>query len=224
MVFTRMTGLTGDRFGVYYGYAFYDTATQRMVRFSDLPGNQVQKVTVDNITDAGVAGRQLLRMATQQAMKDWMNVKDGAPGPQGIQGPVGLVGPHGTAGPTGKDGPQGIPGPAGEKGDPGSQGETGLRGLQGPAGADGPVGPQGIKGERGEQGIPGPQGIQGEQGPAGAQGDQGPMGETGAAGVTFRGSFDGRRAYKAGDAVAYEGSTYVALADSTGGNPAESDS
>lgn len=128
----------------------------------------------------------------------------GDPGPQGERGPTGKQGPPGLKGNKGEPGPQGEQGPAGPKGDPGPQGPPGPEGDQGPIG---PQGPQGPKGD------PGPQGIEGPQGPAG------PTGPQGEPGIIWRGSWDSSTSYSADDAVFHDGSSYVAVADSTGEEP-----
>lgn len=77
----------------------------------------------------------------------------GEPGETGPQGPPGEQGPPGKDGVTGATGPQGEPGPQGEKGEPGERGqpgEEGPRGLRGEAGPRGPEGKEGPKGEPGE--------------------------------------------------------------------------
>lgn len=114
----------------------------------------------------------------------WSKFAAGTQGPQGPAGVAGPIGPQGLQGPTG---------PAGATGPPGLQGATGP---QGPAGSTGP---------------PGPAGSQGPQGATGPQGAQGPAGSTGPAGVSFKGPWSTATAYRANDAVSYNGSTYLAL-------------
>ncbi len=100
----------------------------------------------------------------------------------------------------------------------------GVTGARGPAGAQGPTGTAGSPGPVGAQGSPGPVGAQGSVGPVGAQGSVGPVGPDGAAGApgpegppaVFRGSWASSASYTPGDAVAYGGSSYVALQGSTG--------
>jgi len=112
----------------------------------------------------------------------------------GTQGPVGPAGPAGAAGPPG---PQGLPGPQGPAGLTGAAGPQGPAGPQGIAGQQGPIGPTGASGPPGPQGVTGPQGVQGPVGPAG---------------VNFQGAWSSATAYRANDAVSYNGSTYLALA------------
>jgi hypothetical protein len=74
----------------------------------------------------------------------------------------------------------------------------------------GPAGPQGIQGPQGLTGVPGP------AGPIGPQGQTGPQGP--GVGFTFRNSFSPSASYAINDAVAYNGSTYVAIVASQGPN------
>ena len=82
-----------------------------------------------------------------------------------------------------------VPGPQGPQGDPGPQGEQGLAGPQGP------------------QGNPGLQGLQG------VQGDQGPPG------LLWKGVWSDITTYDAGDAVSFDGSSYVSLASNSNLEP-----
>lgn len=99
-------------------------------------------------------------------------------------------------------------------------------------GGVGPIGPQGPAGPQGPQGVPGPQGLQGQQGltglqgPQGAQGLPGPQGPAGAAGamgpagppVSFQGTWQQANNYNLGDAVFYNGSSYISLVGNNTGN------
>jgi hypothetical protein len=72
----------------------------------------------------------------------------------------------------------------------------------------------------GAQGPPGPQGAQGPtgaQGPSGLMGAQGLPGTNGA-GFNFRSAFDPTATYAVNDEVTYSGSTYAAIAASSGPN------
>jgi len=89
----------------------------------------------------------------------------------------------------------------GVKGDTGAQGPQGIQGPlgpQGPVGANGPTGPQGATGPTGDTG---PQGIQGLPGPT----------------VVWRGPWQSGVAYAANEAVAYNGSSYLATSAPTVG-------
>ena len=91
---------------------------------------------------------------------------------------------------------------------------TGPQGPQGPAGPVGPQGPQGTAGAagpKGDTGATGPQGSSGPSGPQGAPGAQGPQGPPGTAGMGFnwRGAFDCSASYSAGDAISYQGSSWI---------------
>jgi hypothetical protein len=107
----------------------------------------------------------------------------------GRNGAPGSIGPAGATGATGPAGAPGIPGPTGATGPVGPAGATGPQGLTGPAGAPGPIGPIGMPGVAG---------------PAGATGPAGPP-------VTFQGTWSGSTPYAQGDAVSYNGSSYISL-------------
>lgn len=165
------------------------------------------------------------------------------PEEQGPEGPPGPEGPQGPQGPMGPAGPTGDPGSgvnwrggwdvgtayvtadavshegsswvanAGSTGsEPGVGPEWDLWVAQGIQGDLGPEGPQGV------QGDPGPEGPQGTVGPVGPEGPQGPKGDPGA-GLTWRGVWDNVSAYAINDAVEHEGSSWVANASVTGGEP-----
>lgn|GEM_PF-4243456 len=75
---------------------------------------------------------------------------------------------------------------------------------------EGPTGPQGDPGDRGVQGPTGPQGPQGNSGPSGPPGDDGEDGEPGPAGPMYwMGEYSASQAYQPGDAVSFQGSTYI---------------
>ncbi len=107
---------------------------------------------------------------------------------------------------------------------PGAQGPVGAQGPKGDAGSIGPAGPQGFAGPAGPQGNTGATGPQGQTGSAGtpgtagASGAQGPIGLTGPAGLQWKGTYDPTSAYNTGDAVAYNGASYVSPADNNHGN------
>ena len=106
---------------------------------------------------------------------------------------LGSMGPQGPVGPTGAIGPQGLTGPVGATG---FQGSTGVQGSQGPTGPTGSQGPQGPSGAVGSTGATGPQGSTGPP-------------------VTFQGMWSNTTTYATGDAVFFNGSSYISL---TGGN------
>ena len=83
---------------------------------------------------------------------------------------------------------------------------SGLPGRPGPAGPPGATGPQGADGDQGEPGPPG---------------DQGPPGLRGTAGVigTWQGEWNLAQDYVENDLVYWEGSSWVALRDTTGEPP-----
>jgi hypothetical protein len=100
-------------------------------------------------------------------------------------------------------GPQGVPGAAGAKGDPGPQGLPGVQGLPGA------IGPQGIPG------TPGPKGDTGAQGPKGDTGPQGLPGAAGPKGINWRSEYLPETTYQPGDAVVYQGASYIATRTTT---------
>jgi Collagen triple helix repeat (20 copies) len=166
----------------------------------------------------------------------------GPQGPQGVAGPQGTIGPTGATGQTGSVGPQGPKGDTGAQGTtgaPGAKGDTGAQGPQGATGAQGPqgaTGAQGAKGDAGAQGAPGAQGPQGLTGPQGAQGSTGSQGEKGETGATgpqgltgpagpqgphgdgfnYRGEFDANETYATYDVVVFGGSSFFAVAPTSG--------
>lgn len=95
-------------------------------------------------------------------------------------------------------------------------GEPGGNGTVGPTGPQGPAGPQGVQGPIGPQGIQGPEGPQGIQGPAGATGATGPAGPVG---INWRGAYSAGTTYAIRDAVSFNGSSYYAIATTTGNAP-----
>ena len=115
---------------------------------------------------------------------------------------------------TGPQGPQGPQGPAGPAG------ATGAPGTAGAVGAAGPTGPTGPVGATGATGAVGPQGTAGPQGPAGATGATGATGASGGS-TNWRGAWDSATAYSAAtfDAITFNGSSYVAIANSTNQAP-----
>ncbi len=154
----------------------------------------------------------------------------------GATGPAGLQGPQGIAGPSGVTGPQGLPGPAGPQGPP-----VTFRGLwSGTANystgdavsyngsayiATAAVNgnPPGISpawsllARQGDTGATGTQGPQGPAGATGATGVTGPQGLQGPAGLRWRGTYDSGTGYPTGDAVAYNGASYVSVTDVNAG-------
>lgn len=73
-------------------------------------------------------------------------------------------------------------------------------GTPGPTGPQGPAGPVGPAGPAGPQGLPGPQGIQGPP-------------------VMFKGVWSSTTAYNIGDAVSFNGSSFIAISDNTAKQP-----
>ena len=107
-----------------------------------------------------------------------------------------------------------------------ASGATGATGATGPQGSIGPAGPQGIQGiagATGPTGIQGPPGINGASGSSGATGPAGPTGATGVTGMTWQQTFVQNGTYHAHDAVAYQGSSYIALHDNSGATAPASD-
>lgn len=120
----------------------------------------------------------------------------------------------------------------------GPQGSAGATGAQGPAGATGATGPAGANGQNIELQVSATHvqwrvvggttwanlvalsAITGPQGPAGATGPAGPTGASGGS-TNWRGTWDSATAYSAAtfDAVTFNGSSYVAIANSTNQAP-----
>ena len=151
---------------------------------NNLPYGQGDLVTYNNLIYIGLRANQNAQPDTHP--QDWAVYSS-----VGIQGPQGPIGPAGSPG---AQGPQGVPGP---------QGATGADGATGNTGAEGPAGPKG---------DPGPQGPVGSTGATGPVGPQGPQGIPGT-GAVWRGNWTSAATYNANDAVSYNGSSYVALAN-----------
>ena len=88
-----------------------------------------------------------------------------------------------------------------------NQGPQGIQGVAGVAGATGPIGPIGLTGPQGIQGLIGPAGPTGATGATGATGPQGPP-------VSFQGTWSNATTYALGDAVFFNGSSYISLVSS----------
>lgn len=95
-----------------------------------------------------------------------------------------------------------------QQGVPGARGARGKRGIQGFQGAVGATGDTGAVGATGPQG---PQGFTGPVGPQGAQGIRGATGAAGPAGITWMGSWSSAASYSVNDAVAFGGSSWIAV-------------
>jgi len=102
---------------------------------------------------------------------------------------------------------KGDTGPIGPQGE---RGEQGPQGIIGPIGPRGEIGPQGIQGDRGEIGAKGDTGPIGPRGERGEIGMQGPPGPKGDPGIVWKGSFAAGSQYEPGDAVALDGSSWIA--------------
>lgn len=166
-------------------------------------------------------------------------------GPQGLAGQAGAQGIPGVNGATGVQGPGGATGSAGPAGLSfrgaydsqtnytiadgvlwqgagyvsllaNNHGNTPsespaawtLFAASGAVGATGPMGPPGSPGSTGAAGI----GFPGATGPAGVTGAQG------VPGLAFQGAYSSVNSYSLGDAVSYNGSSYVSLVSSNHGN------
>jgi Collagen triple helix repeat (20 copies) len=115
---------------------------------------------------------------------------DGTP----VEDLVGQPGPEGPQGPTGPTGPQGEigpEGPTGPQGPTGATGATGATGSTGPTGATGPTGPQGIQGDPGLDGVS----------------------------FIWEGAYSGVTAYQENDVTFDQGSSWIALQNTTGNAP-----
>jgi hypothetical protein len=144
-------------------------------------------------------------------------------GANGVMGSTGAQGLTGSAGPTGTIGAQGLTGPAGPTGTIGAQGLTGPAGPTGTIGAQGLTGPAGPTGTIGAQGLTGSAGPTGTIGAQGLTGPAGPTGAVGALGMTFRGAWASGTTYTTNDVVTKNGSSWIAVATSTGVDPATDD-
>lgn len=180
----------------------------------------------------------------------WVNVGP-IQGPTGPTGATGALGDTGPTGPTGATGPVGIvwrgswtsvtaysvndvveyfgtsyiavgvstnviPTPS----SPSWQVLSSVGGT-GPTGPLGPTGPSG--GPTGPTGPTGPQGVAGPTGPASTvPGPAGATGPTGPSGTRWRGPWAPVISYVANDIVRYLGSSYIAIAASTGNVPSTS--
>lgn len=168
----------------------------------------------------------------------------GEPGPQGEPGEVGPEGPQGEPGQDGKDGP---PGPQGEKGERGEPGERGPPGEEGPRGLRGEQGPRGPEGRQGEKGDPGAMSIvRAWTGDITYQGGLvSHLGQTwqalkdtatepnedgwtliaarggDGAGINPQGRYEESATYLKGDAVAFDGSLWLAKYDEPGPLPGD---
>lgn len=98
----------------------------------------------------------------------------------------------------------------------GPMGPIGATGLTGATGATGPVGPTGATGVMGPVGPTGATGATGPAGPTGATGATGAIGPQGPP-VNFQGTWSNVTTYALGDAVSYNGSSYISLVASNVG-------
>jgi hypothetical protein len=82
----------------------------------------------------------------------------------------------------------------------------------------GDTGTAGAKGDTGDTGPAGAAGAKGDKGDTGSTGDTGPAGATGANGssIVWKGLYNENTAYVISDVVAYNGSSYLCTAASTG--------
>ncbi len=147
------------------------------------------------------------------------------PGPQGPPGPPGaaVVLPRLEAGDIAtRMGviASALTGPQGDRGLQGEQGVAGIPGVDGQHGRDGERGADGIPGRNGEHGIDGQRGEQGPRGDSGARGLEGRAGADGPPGIVWKGHFSFGTTYAPGDAVAHQGSSWIAKL-TTGDTPSE---
>ena len=99
----------------------------------------------------------------------------------------------------------------GGSGTVGATGATGATGPQGAQGVAGPIGATGAMGAQGAMGYPGLNGAAGPQGPAGPPG-------VGGGGITYQGTYSSGANYTLGQAVLWDGSTWVSLIEFNVGN------
>jgi hypothetical protein len=173
------------------------------------------------------------------------DLPSGQTGVAGPTGPAGPAGVTGAAGPTGATGAAGPTGPAGLSGAPGAAGTTGAAGPTGPTGP--PVTFQGTwligvtyatgdtvsfngssyiglsGGNTGNTPPAAPWALLAQRGSTGATGAAGAAGTAGATGptgppVTFQGTWLIGVTYASGDAVFFNGSSYISLSGGNTGN------
>ena len=195
---TGVQGATGQGFNFIgpwqpsTAYNKYDVLTN---------GGQTYEVTT-GFTSTGTFDATNLSLTAAQGA----NGTNGANGADGAAGATGATGAQGPKGDTGATGPMGSIGPSGPQGPIGLTGAKGAAGSLGPAGPMGPAGAQGPAGIQGPMGIPGPLGATGAQGPAGLS-------------INWRNAWSNSTAYVVNDAVSLNGSSYLAIAASTGAQP-----
>lgn len=179
-----------------------------------------------------------------EAAPTWEDPAAGTPGPQGPEGPQGPQGTQGAQGATGATGPQGQEGlvwrgawnnatvyvvddavslngtsyiaVAGNTNSQPPSADWNTLAAKGDAGATGATGAQGPTGATGATGATGPQGPAGSAGSTGATGSTGPQGPEG---LVWRGAWSSATAYVVDDAVSYNGSSYIAIANHTNSQP-----
>lgn len=215
---TGSTGATGPAGtpGLFYqgvyqssqNYALHDAVT-----FSGETWISRADTNHGNTPDASPAWWQLI--AAQGAT--------GAAGPQGQQGSAGLQGPAGQRGLTGPAGPTGAPVNFQGAWSGTTTYATGdavfYKGSAWIATVPVNGNPPGISpawsllAQQGDTGTTGAQGQQGATGSTGAVGATGAQGLQGPAGLRWQGTYNPGTGYRTGDAVAYNGASYVSLAD-----------
>ena len=150
----------------------------------------------------------------------------------GLQGATGMQGPQGVAGAVGPAGLQGAAGPAGPQGSPVTfkgpwnpstayvtgdavfySGSAWIATAATNGNAPGIVPAWSLLAQQGVTGADGTQGIQGQMGATGSTGATGAQGLQGPAGLRWRGIYTPGTGYVTGDAVAYNGASYVSLSD-----------
>lgn len=167
----------------------------------------------------------------------------GPTGAAGSQGATGATGPQGPAGPTGPTGATGSQGPTGATGLTGVSGQGfNYRGAWAASTAYYPydvvtnggqtyeastfftsgssfnAGNWNLWAAQGSTGATGPTGPTGATGATGATGPQGPQGTAGGS-TNWRGTWASGTSYASNDAIAYNGSSYIATASSTNKQP-----
>jgi hypothetical protein len=123
-------------------------------------------------------------------------------------------------------GPKGAPGHDGKNGRDGKDGINGRDGKDGIGkdGRDGIDGKDGIPGKDGKHGRNGRDGIDGKSGIDGKDGKPGERGKTGSVGIHWLDEdWDAEKTYKKGDALEYDGSSFICLRTTKCENPEESD-
>ncbi len=195
-------------YGTAANYALHDATTYAGATWLSL-----HDTNHGNTPDSSPADWQLIAAAGLQ----------GAQGLQGTQGVAGVAGPAGVQGTTGAAGRQGPPvtfrgawaaSTAYNTGDAVFyNGSAYIATASVNGNPPGVVPAWSLLAQQGSTGATGTQGATGQTGAIGATGATGAQGLQGPAGLRWRGTYQPGTGYVTGDAVAYNGASYVSLSD-----------